>query len=178
MGSRRNSRYVPPSYDERIRQESGMMHRAHHPVEQLPPPELFEDKWATQEAELEQLIRDHHKLAAGESALRQEHAAAVGEVDKMREHIQRIRTEGDIKIRILLDKIAKSEADIRARDNIQRELQETDNELQSITKSKLELSAKVEQATKELEHSHANSKKIPEMLAKLDSLKEEYRLLR
>lgn len=178
MASRRNSRNIPPAYDERIRQESEMMHRLHHPIEQLPPPELFDDKLAAQAAELEQLARDNHKLTAGQLALRQEHAAARGEVDKMREHIKSIRTEGDIEIRILLDKIAKREADIRAGDNIKRELQEALIEARSVMTSKSELSDKVEKATEELESSRANTKKLPEMRAKLDTLKEEYQLLR
>ncbi|KAL8465436.1 hypothetical protein ACS0TY_034807 [Phlomoides rotata] len=178
MGSRRNSRNKPPAYDERIRQESGMMHHAHHPVERLPPSELFEEKWACQEAELEQLRRDNHKLAAGQLAMRQEHAAAIGERDKMREHGQSICSEGDIEVHILLDKIANQEADIRAKENIKRVLQEAHIEARRIKKCKLELSAKVEQATKELECSHENLKRLPEMRATLDSLKEEYWRLR
>ncbi|KAI3444084.1 hypothetical protein Pfo_000749 [Paulownia fortunei] len=178
MNSRRN---IPPAYDEHIMQASGMMRRgplpaAHHPMER--PPVLFENKLVSQAAEIERLARDNHTLAASHLALRQDLVTAKREAEKLREHIRSIQTEGDIQIRILLDKIAKMEADIRAGDNIKKELQEAHIEARNLVTARLELTAKIQQATKELENYRMNVKKLPEMHAELDSLRQEHQRLR
>ncbi|KAK6156680.1 hypothetical protein DH2020_010928 [Rehmannia glutinosa] len=178
MDARRN---IPPEYNERIIQSSGMgrlgpLPSAHHPMEPLPV--LLENKLASQAAELKQLSKDNHTLASSHLALRQDLVSAKREADKLREHIRSIQTEGDIEIRILLDKIAKMEADIRARENIKKELQEAHIEARTLVTARQELTDKIQKATKELENSRANVKKLPEMRAQLDSLRQEHQRLR
>ncbi|KAL2232722.1 UNVERIFIED_CONTAM: Protein FLX-like 4 [Sesamum indicum] len=180
MASRRN---IPPPYDERFIQASEMIHRgplppAFHPMEPLPPPVLLENKLVSQEAEIDQLARDNHKLASTHLALRQDLEAAQREAEKLREHIRSTQTEADIQIRILLEKIPKLEAEIRAGDNVKKELQEAHTEARSLVKARQELTAKIQQATNELENYRSTVKKIPEVHADLDSLRQEHQRLR
>ncbi|KAL9154656.1 hypothetical protein ABFS82_10G129900 [Erythranthe guttata] len=179
MDSRRNIPPPPPQYDEHIRRASGIMHRVpHHPMEPLPSPVQLENQLEFQVAEIERLTGDNRKLASGHLSLREELGAAEQEVEKGREHIRSTQNEGDIQIRILLDKIAKMEADIRNGSSIKKELQEAHNEKRGLVKERLELTNKIQLATKELDNSRADVKKIPEMRAELDSLTEEHQRLR
>ncbi|KAH6779341.1 hypothetical protein C2S52_010578 [Perilla frutescens var. hirtella] len=175
MDSRRN---ISPAYDEHSRMtRRGPLPPTHHPIEPLPP-ELLEDKMATQAVEIEQLTMDNRKLAASYLNMRQDLAAAKGEAEKIREHIRSIQNEGDIQIRILLEKMAKRDADIGAGDTIKKELQQAHADARSLMTAKLELSVKLELATKELDYSREDIKKIPEMRSELDSLRQEYQRLR
>ncbi|XP_042050274.1 protein FLX-like 4 [Salvia splendens] len=176
MDSRRN---IPSAYNEHER----MMRR-----DQLPPthylsteplvPELLDRKLATQAVEIEQLTTDNRKLAASYMALRQELADAKVEADKVREHMRSTQNEGDIQIRILLDKIAKTDADTGVWDTIKKELQVYNAEARRLMSAKLELSVKLEQATKELDLTYENIEKNPAMSSELASLRREYQRLR
>ncbi|KZV29592.1 protein FLX-like 4 [Dorcoceras hygrometricum] len=179
MASRRN---IPPLHDRHIipaleMTRHGLLPAASHSVE--PPTRvLLEKKFAAQAAEVEQLSEDNHKLACSHIALRQDLVAANQEVDKLREHIRSIQTEGDIQIRILLDKIGKMEANIRNGDNINKELQEARVEAQSLVEAKLELTAQIQRATNESDSVRADVKKLPQMHSELDSLRQEHNRLR
>ncbi|PIN02607.1 hypothetical protein CDL12_24882 [Handroanthus impetiginosus] len=178
MAARRD---IPPTREYVIQASEtsrGLLPAVHHHMEPLPPPGLLENKLASQEAELEQLAVDNHKLSSLHIALRQDLVAAQREVEKLREHIRNIQTEGDVEISNLLDKNAKMEADARATDKIKKELQEAHLEAQSLVTAKLKLAAQVEQATQELGNARKEVKKLPEMDAKLDSLKQEHQRLR
>ncbi|XP_042052212.1 protein FLX-like 4 [Salvia splendens] len=176
MDSRRN---IPSAYNERER----MMRR-----DQLPPthylsteplvPELLDRKLATQAVEIEQLTTDNRKLAASYMALRKELADAKVEAEKIRENMRSTQNEGDIQIRILLDKIAKTDADTGVWDTMKRELQVDNAEARRLMSAKLELSVKLEQATKELDITCENIEKNPDMRLELASLRREYQRLR
>lgn len=175
MDSRRN---LLPAYDDHSR----MIHRGplpptHHHMEPLPP-ELLENRLASQAAEIEQLTADNRKLAASFLALRQDLVAAEEEAGKIREHIRNIQNEGDIQIRILLDKMPNRDADSGDVDTIKKELQAAHAEARSLMTAKLELSVKLEQATKEWDQSCEDVEKNPEMRKELDNLRQEHQRLR
>ncbi|KAL0404349.1 UNVERIFIED_CONTAM: protein FLX-like 4 [Sesamum radiatum] len=180
MASRRN---IPPPYDERFIQASEMIRRgplppALHPMEPLPPPVLLENKLVSQEAEIDQLAKDNHKLASTHLALRQDLEATQREAEKLREHIRSIQTEADIQIRILLEKISKLEAEIRAGESVKKELQEAHTEARRLVTARQGLTAKLRQATNELEKYRSDVETIPEMHAELDCLRQEHQRLR
>ncbi|EPS60142.1 hypothetical protein M569_14662, partial [Genlisea aurea] len=144
-----------------------------HSVEPIPPPEQLDEKLSAQAAELEQLLKDNMILASSQKNLVQSVASARVEADRLRERIRSVQTEGDIEIRIKLDKYSKLEADIRSGDAIKKELREAQKEAQSLKTAKTELTAKIEQATKELDAARSNIKKIPGMHVQLDNLRQE-----
>ncbi|XP_059637572.1 protein FLX-like 4 [Cornus florida] len=180
MGSRGQ---IPLSYEGRSVQAPGMMRHGpfptgHRPMEPLPPPELLENKMAVQLEEIERLVEDNRRLAATHVALRQDLVAAQQEIQRLRAHIRSIQTESDIQIRMLLDKIAKMEVDIRAGESVKKDLQQAHMEAQSLVTARQELTAKIQRATEELDKAHADIKKLPEMHAELDSLRQEHQRLR
>lgn len=151
---------------------------AHRPLEPLPPTELLENKIALQAAEIEKLSADNLKLAASQVALRQETAAVQQEAHNVKAHIKSIQTESDIQIRVLLDKTAKMEADIKTGEDVKMELQQTHFAAQSLVNDKQELTKQIQQVSQELQKTCADLKKIPELYAELESLRKEHQRLR
>ncbi|MED6133343.1 hypothetical protein PIB30_027509 [Stylosanthes scabra] len=179
---------IPPALEGRVVQASGMMRHGPFPglssaagrrsLESLPSPQLLESKIAAQEAEIERLIGDNRKLANTHVALREALVAATQDVQKVKSHIRSIQTESDIQIRVLLDKIAKMEVDIRAGDSIKKELQQAHIDAQSLATSRQELSAQIQRATQELQKASSDAQSTPTLQAELDSLVQEHQRLR
>lgn len=180
-------RKIPTPLEGRPIQASGMRHGyfpgsglggGHRPLEQVAPAEVLENKIAFQAAEIEQLSGDNHRLAASHGTLRQELLAAQQEVQILKAHMRSIQTESDIQIRVLLDKIAKKEADIRAGEIVKKELQLAHKEAQNLLAARQELSVQIQMATQELQKAHADVKSLSDLHAELDSLRKEHQRLR
>ncbi|XP_060171657.1 protein FLX-like 4 [Lycium barbarum] len=132
-----------------------------------------------QAAELEQLAGDHHRLAATYVALKQDLSAAHREVEKLKEHIRSSRTESDIQIRLLLDKIAKmDQVDLRTVESLRKDVEEAHLEARELVTANMELSGKIHHVMQELEKARADVKKLPEMHTELDTLKKDHQKLR
>ncbi|KAK7265332.1 hypothetical protein RJT34_32951 [Clitoria ternatea] len=151
---------------------------SHHSLESRPHPQLLEDKIASQEAEIERLVGDNRRLASTHVALRESLVAAAQDVQKLKSHIRSIQTESDIQIRVLLDKIAKGEVDIRASDSLKKDLKQAHIEAQNLATSRQELSTQIHRATQELKKVLGDVKSIPDLQAELDSLVQEHKRLR
>ncbi|BAT76654.1 Protein FLX-like 4 [Vigna angularis] len=179
---------APPTFEGRSVQVPGMMRRgqlsglgsaaSHLSMESLPHPQVLENKLAVQEAEIEQLLRDNHSLSSGHVALREALVAAAQDVQKLKSHIRSIQTESDIQIRILFDKIAKGEVDIRAGDSVKKDLQQAYVEAQTLAASRQELSAQIQRASQELKKVNSDVKSISDLQAELDGLVQEHQRLR
>lgn len=150
----------------------------HRPLEPVAPAEALENKIAFQAAEMEQLSGDNHRLAASHGALRQELFAIQEEIQRLKAHMRSIQTESNIQIRILHDKIAKREADIRDGEVTKKDLQQAHKEAQNLVASRQKLSVQIEQARQKLEKARADVKNLPDLLAERDSLRKEYQRLR
>ncbi|XWS70889.1 hypothetical protein CRYUN_Cryun03dG0088100 [Craigia yunnanensis] len=170
------SRQIRSVYEGRSIQAPGVMR--HGALEPLPPPELLENKIASQAAEIERLAGDNHRLAASHVALREDLVAARHEAQKLKEHIRSIQTESDIQIRVLQEKIAKMEADIRVGESVKKELQKAQFEAQNLVKVRQELMAQLQQASQELVKTRADVKSLPELHAELEGLRKEHQRLR
>lgn len=179
MASRRQ---VPASYGRSLQAPGMALHEelsaGRRRIDQLPPPELRDNRFAARAAELEQLAGDHHRLAATYVALKQDLSAAQREVQKLKEHIRSTQTESDIQVRLLLDKIAKMEVDLRTVESSRKDVEEAHLEARSLVSANMELSGKIHHVMQELEKAHADVKKLPEMHDELDSLKKEHQKLR
>ncbi|XP_022749460.1 protein FLX-like 4 [Durio zibethinus] len=151
---------------------------AHRAWEPLPPPELLENKIASQAAEIEQLVGDKHRLAASHVALSEDLVAARHEAQRLKEHIKSIQIESDIQIRVLQEKIVKMEADIRVGDSVKKELQQVHIEAQNLVKARQELVTQIGQASQELLKTQADAKSLPELHAELEGLRKEHQKLR
>ncbi|EOY31569.1 Uncharacterized protein TCM_038495 isoform 1 [Theobroma cacao] len=182
------SRQIRSPYERRSLQAPGVIQHgslagsghpaAHWAMESLPPPELLESKIASQAAEIERLAGDNHKLATTHVALREDLVATRYEAQKLKEHIRSIQTESDIQIRVLLEKIAKLEADIRVGESVKKELQEANIEAQNLVKARQELIAQIQQASQELQKTHADVNSLPELHSELAGLRKEHQRLR
>ncbi|EEF34174.1 conserved hypothetical protein [Ricinus communis] len=173
----------PPGLEGRYlrRPESirhGLFPPSHRQLDRLPPSDLLENKIAAQAAEIEQLAGDNHRLAATHMALRQDLVDAQQEVKRRKAHIRSIQTESDIQMRMLLDKIAKMEAEIRLGDNVKKELRQAHMEAQSLVKAGQDLTTQIQEASKELQKVRTDVSIIPDLQAELENLRHEYKRLR
>lgn len=179
MASRRQ---VPPSYGRSLQAPGMVLHEelsaGRRRIDPLPPPELRDSRFAARAAELEHLAGDHHRLAATYVALKQDLSAAHAEVAKLKEHIRSTRTESDIQVRLLLDKIAKMEVDPRTVESLRKDVDEAHLEARNLVSANMELTGKIHHVMLELEKAREDVKKLPEMYAELDSLKKEHQELR
>ena len=177
-----------PSFEGRAAQAPGMMRHGPFPgsghtvglrsLETAPHPDIAENKMLAQVAEIERLAGDNHRLAATHGALRQELVAAQHEISRIKAQIRSIETESDIQIRVLMERIAKMEGDIRAGEHVKKELQQAHIEAQSLVTARQELTTQVQQATQELQKANADVKRLPELHAELDSMGQEHQRLR
>lgn len=175
-------------YEGRSIQAPGMMRHgpvpgalgpaAHHPLEHLPLPELLENKMASQAAEIEKLLMENRRLAATNEGMRQEIGANQQEAQRIKSHIGSIRTEADIQVRGLVEKIRKMEDDIRAGEMVKEELQQAHKEAKSLIITRQELSSEIQVLTEELQKTSGGGKRFPELLAELDVLRQEHQKLR
>nr|GMD40084.1 protein FLX-like 4 [Ipomoea batatas] len=176
-------RHIPSMYEGHSTPAAGMtsyglLPAAHHSMDSLPLHDILESRLGSQAAEIEQLVTDNHQLASTHVALRQDLAAVHEEIEKLREHVRSIRTESDIQIQVILDKMAKKEEDIQASDSIKKDLQQSLDEVQKLVTANQELSSKVQHATEELEKARLEVKKLPEMHTELEKLQQEHQQLR
>lgn len=181
-----SARRIQPHYEGRVVRAPGMLRHVpfpgspggHRLLEPLPSPELLQDKIAVQAAEIERLAGDNHRLAASHITMREDLAAAQQEIPRIKAHIRSIHTESDIQIRVLLDRIAKMEADIKAGERLKKDLQQAHIEAQSLARARQELTSKIQQASEELHKARLEVKNLPDLHAELYSLRQEHRRLR
>ncbi|EXB94895.1 hypothetical protein L484_023003 [Morus notabilis] len=88
------------------------------------------------------------------------------------------QAESDVQIRVLVDKIARAEADIRAGEAVKKDLQQARKDAQSLVAARRELTVRIQEVTKELQKARADVKSIPDLLAEVESLRKEHQRLR
>lgn len=142
------------------------------------PPRLLENKLAQQEAEIERISGENHRLSITHRALRDALVDTAQDVQKIKSHIRSTQTESDIQIRVLLDKMAKMEVDIRAGDVVKKELQQAHMEAQSLAASRQELRGQIQLATQELKMVVGDVKSLPDLHAEFDGLMQEHIIIR
>ncbi|KAL9259006.1 FLX-like 2-like protein [Drosera capensis] len=147
----------------------------HHVTDPLYPAELAEQHIL---AEMDLLVEENRRLAASQVPLRRELVIAQDEIQKVKAHIKSIQTESEIQMRVLIEKMSKMEADVRAGTSVRNDLQQAHSEAQKLVATRKELTEQVEKATQELEKARDDIKKLPDMLSELDNLTLEHQKLR
>ncbi|RYR60311.1 hypothetical protein Ahy_A04g017390 isoform C [Arachis hypogaea] len=109
------------------------------PFDMLPPPQVMEQKFATQHVEMQRLATENQRLAATHGTLRQELAAAQHELQMLHLQIGTVKAEREQQIRGMLEKIGKMEAELQTAEPIKHELQQARAEAQSLVVSREEL---------------------------------------
>ena len=150
----------------------------HRQVELLHHPELLETKIAAQAAEIKQLVGDNQRLVSAHVVLREELVAAQQEVQRLKAHMISLKTESDIQIRVLVDKIARAEVNIKAGEDVKKDVEVAFKEAQSTVIARKELTVKIQEATKELQKARDDIKSLPDLHTELESLRREHQRLR
>lgn len=141
-------------------------------------PDLLETKIAAQAAEIKQLAGDNQRLASTHVVLREELMTAQQEVQRLKAHMRSLQTESDLQIRVLVDRIKRMEADIRAGEGVKNDLQQARKDAQSLVAERQKLSIRIQEATQELQKVRGEVKSLPDLRAELDVLRKEHQRLR
>ncbi|KAJ4884027.1 Protein FLX-like 2 [Raphanus sativus] len=144
----------------------------------LPPPQLMEQKLATQHGEMQRLAIENQRLAATHGNLRQELAAAHHELQTLHSQIGSIKSEGEQRMSGLADKVAKMESELRKSEAVKMEMQEARGEARGLVVAREELMSKVHQLTQELQKARADVQQVPALMSELDGLRQEYQQCR
>lgn len=148
-----------------------------HNIEPIHHPELLETKIAAQAAEIKQLAGENQRLASTHVVLREELVTAQQEVQRLKAHMRSLQTESEIQMRVLVDRIKRMEADIRAGEGGKNDLQQARKDAQSLVASRQELSLRLQEATQELQKVRGEVKSLPYLHSELDSLRREHQRL-
>lgn len=149
-------------------------HGGFPPVDMLPPPEIMEQKLATQHVEMERLATENQRLAATHGSLRQQLAAAQQELQMLDSQIRTSKSEREQQMRALMERTSKMEADLQAADRLKVELQQARTEAQSLVEVRQELISKVQKLNIELQRAHVDVQQIPTMMSELNHLRQEF----
>ncbi|KAJ9147417.1 hypothetical protein P3X46_029582 [Hevea brasiliensis] len=181
---------IPPSHLRRPHPGSGIVHPdafvsgvrpplgPYPPFDMLPPPEVMEQKLAAQHVEMQRLATENQRLAATHSNLRQELAAAQHELQILHAHIGAIKSERELHMRSLVDKISKIETELKAAEPVRSELHQARTEAENLVVARQELVSKVRHLTQDLHRAHADVLQIPVLMSELESLRQEYQRCR
>ncbi|XP_021769434.1 protein FLX-like 2 [Chenopodium quinoa] len=140
----------------------------------LPPPEILEQKLASQHVEMERLATENQRLAATHGSSRQQLAAAQQELQMLEAQIRDSKLEREQQMRGLIDKISKMEAELKSVDRLKLDLQQARTEAQSLVEVRQELMSKVQQLNIELQRAHVDVQQIPSMMSELNHLRQEF----
>ncbi|KAJ1435442.1 hypothetical protein SESBI_04950 [Sesbania bispinosa] len=138
------------------------------------PPQVLEQKFASQHVEMQRLATENQRLAATHGVLRQELAAAQHELQMLHAHIATLTAEREQQIHTVLNKITKMEADLQAAEPVKLELQQARGDAQNLMLSRDELISKAQNLNKDIQRVHTDVQQIPALLSELESLRQEY----
>ncbi|KAK4801214.1 hypothetical protein SAY86_021701 [Trapa natans] len=122
------------------------MHRPHGPfppVDMLPPPEVMEQKVATQHGEIQRLATGNQRLAATHGTLRKELATAQHELQMLHAQIGLVKSLERTTSVGLMEKIAKMETELKSTEKVKLEMNQVREEAQKLVAVRQELLAKV-----------------------------------
>uniref|UniRef100_A0A1J3GFC8 Protein FLX-like 2 n=1 Tax=Noccaea caerulescens TaxID=107243 RepID=A0A1J3GFC8_NOCCA len=157
---------------------SGMPPSAYPSFSMLPPPEVMEQKLASQHGEMQRLAIENQRLAATHGSLRQELAAAQHELQMLHAQIGSMKSGREQRMSGLADKVAKMETELRKSDAVKLGMQEARGEARNLVVAREELMSKVHQLTLELQKSRSDVQQVPALLSELDNLRQEYQQCR
>ncbi|KAG0461505.1 hypothetical protein HPP92_021802 [Vanilla planifolia] len=175
--------HIPSPFLGKSVQVPGLMR--HGPLSGYPPTHrpleavaAAEQKVAVQEAEMDRLALENRRLAASHVALRQELVATQQELQRIHSHIGNIHNDGDIQVRGFLEKLAKAGADASASETVRKELQQAHLEAQSLVAQRQEIATEIQHLTEGLQKAKVDVKRLPEMHAEIEALRQEHQQLR
>lgn len=144
------------------------------PFDLMPPPQVMEQKLASQHGEMQRLATENQRLAATHGVLRQELAGAQHELQMLHAHVGSLKAEREQQMRGVIDKIAKMEAELKAAEPLKMEIQQARGEAQNLVVVREELISKAQHLSQEIQRVHVDVQQIPALMTELECLRQEY----
>jgi uncharacterized protein (DUF3084 family) len=128
---------------------------------------------AGQHEELQRLAMDNQRLGATNVALREELAGTQQELQRMHAQMSSIQGDKEQQVRGLIEKTTKMEAELQSVETLKGELQQAQDDAQTLMSMRQELTCQVQQLTAELQRAHAEVQQVPALHAEMDGLRQE-----
>lgn len=149
-------------------------HFVRGPMPRPPPhPALLEEELEIQHVEIQRLLSENRRLVEDRMAMQRDLAAAKEELHRMNAIISDIRAEQETRIRELIDRGLKLEADLRATEPFKSEAMQLRSEVQKVTNIRQDLAGQVQGLTKDITKLQAENQQIPLLRADIDGLHQE-----
>ncbi|GJN03579.1 hypothetical protein PR202_ga21038 [Eleusine coracana subsp. coracana] len=145
----------------------------HHVRARSISPRRLEEELSSRRGEMRRIHDDNQRLADEIVNLRQTMPRLKEDLHALGQAIPKHRAEKELELRELIQRNLKLEAELRALEPLRQDAFHLRSEAGKLQSLKQELSAKVQDLSKELEHQKSESQKIPAMIADRDALQQE-----
>ncbi|KAL6862452.1 hypothetical protein ACP4OV_016793 [Aristida adscensionis] len=136
-------------------------------------PRRLEEELSSRRGEMRRIREDNQRLADEIIGLRQAKSHLKEDLHASSQAIPKLRAEKELESRELTQRNLKLEAELRALEPLKQDALHLRSEAGKLQTLRQELTAKVQDLLKELEHQKSESQKIPDMIAERDDLRQE-----
>ncbi|KAL6596239.1 hypothetical protein ACP70R_047603 [Stipagrostis hirtigluma subsp. patula] len=136
-------------------------------------PHRLEEELSSRRCEMRRIREDNQRLADEIVSLRQAKPRLQEDLHASSQAIPKLRAEKELESRELTQRNLKLEAELRALEPLRQDALHLRSEAGKLQSLRQELTVKVQDLLKELEHQKSDSQKIPAMIAERDDLRQE-----
>lgn len=155
---------------------AGRNHRPHHPEgprSVLIRPAALEEELEMQQREIQRIVADNRLVIDDNTLLQMELSAAKDEIHRLGKVIPTLRAEKEARVRDLMQRGLKLEADFRATEPLRAEVVQLRDEVQKLNTSRQELSSQVQGLTKYTNRLKAENQQLVYLRTDIDGLCKE-----
>lgn len=140
------------------------------PPPRPPPLAVYEEEIELQMVEIRRLAGDNRRLVEDCTGLQRELAMAKEEIHRLNVLIADVRAEKEVRMRELIEKGMKVEADLRATEPLRNEVVQLRTEVQKVNVLRQE---QVQGLTQDLSRAEADANQVPALKGEIDGLMQE-----
>ncbi|KAJ4760666.1 Protein FLX-like 1 [Rhynchospora pubera] len=168
------SRLPPPSFTRGAADLDGPPPRPHLRHPPPPPPHvMLEERMAVQFDDVQALLSDNQRLAATHVALKQEVQMAQYELRRASVLFDASRSDADLRLREVYEKMMKLESELGAADAMRADLMHVRNDIQRLTSDRQDLLGQVQALTQDLTRASTDARQVPAIKSEIETLKKE-----
>ncbi|XP_078180873.1 structural maintenance of chromosomes domain protein [Carex rostrata] len=143
-----------------------------------PPHVMLEERMTVQFDDVQALLADNQRLAATHVALKQEVQMTQYELRRASIVFDASRSDADLRLREVYEKMMKLESELGATDAMRAELMHVRNDIQKLTGDRQDLLGQVQALTQDLTRASTDSRQVPAIKAEIETMKKEIQRVR
>lgn len=136
-------------------------------------PAALEEELEIQHRDMQRILSENRHVIDENVMLQRELAAAKDEIHRLGQVIPKLRADRELQTRELIDRGLKLEDELRAVEPLRAEVMQLRSESQKLNGLKKDLSAQVQNLTKDIARAKADNKQLHALKAEIDGLHKE-----